>query len=154
MDDGTTVVAHARKGVIIASGGYAANIKKVIETNKYWPAKYLSYHMGTTNRSSLLGEGLSMATEIGADECGEGWTQLLPLAFSADGLIAKGSVEKAGNTKNEKYGESGNADKIDEWKGDWTWSLRWTFFSSLTRTSTKLKNCEIVVAQATPATSI
>jgi fumarate reductase flavoprotein subunit len=95
MDDGTTVVAHARKGVIIASGGYAANIKKVIETNKYWPAKYLSYHMGTTNRSSLLGEGLSMATEIGADECGEGWTQLLPLAFSADGLIAKGSVETA-----------------------------------------------------------
>ena len=95
MDDGTPVIAHARKGVIIASGGYAANVEKVIKTNKYWPANYLSYNMGTTNRSSLLGEGLSMATEVGADECGEGWTQLLPLAFSADGLIAKGSVETA-----------------------------------------------------------
>lgn len=95
MEDGTPVIAHARKGVIIASGGYAANVEKVIKTNKYWPANYLSYNMGTTNRSSLLGEGLSMATEVGADECGEGWTQLLPLAFSADGLIAKGSVETA-----------------------------------------------------------
>ena len=93
MDDGTPVIAHARKGVIIASGGYAANVEKVIQTNKYWPAKYLSHSMGTTNRSSLLGEGLTMATAVGADECGEGWTQLLPLAFSADGLIAKGSVE-------------------------------------------------------------
>ncbi len=95
MDDGTSVIAHARKGVIIASGGYAANVEKVIQTNRYWPAKYLSYNMGTTNRSSLLGEGLTMATAVGADECGEGWTQLLPLAFSADGLIAKGSVETA-----------------------------------------------------------
>ena len=94
-DEGNPVVAHARKGVIIASGGYAANVEKVIQTNRYWPAKYLSYGMGTTNRSSLLGEGLTMAKDIGADECGVGWTQLLPLAFSADGLIAKGSIETA-----------------------------------------------------------
>ena len=95
MDDGTIVEAHARKGVIIASGGYAANVAKVIQTNRYWPAKYLSYNTGTTNRSSLMGEGMSMAEDIGADVCGVGWTQLLPLAFSADGLIAKGSIETA-----------------------------------------------------------
>lgn len=95
MDNGTAVIAHARKGVIIASGGYAANVEKVIQTNRYWPAKYLSYNTGTTNRSSLLGEGLAMAENIGADVCGVGWTQLLPLAFSADGLIAKGSIETA-----------------------------------------------------------
>lgn len=95
MDDGTVVTAHARKGVIIASGGYAANVEKVIQTNRYWPAKYLSYNTGTTNRSSLIGEGLTMAENVGADVCGVGWTQLLPLAFSADGLIAKGSIETA-----------------------------------------------------------
>ena len=38
---------------------------------------------------------MSMAEDIGADVCGVGWTQLLPLAFSADGLIAKGSIETA-----------------------------------------------------------
>jgi fumarate reductase flavoprotein subunit len=42
-----------------------------------------------------MGEGMSMAEDIGADVCGVGWTQLLPLAFSADGLIAKGSIETA-----------------------------------------------------------
>lgn len=94
-DDGAPVIAHARKGVIIASGGYAANVEKVIQTNRYWPAKYLSYNTGTTNRSTLLGEGLSMAENVGAGVCGVGWTQLLPLAFASDGLIAKGSIETA-----------------------------------------------------------
>ena len=36
MYDGTEVTAKANKGVILATGGYAANIKKVVETNKYW----------------------------------------------------------------------------------------------------------------------
>jgi succinate dehydrogenase/fumarate reductase flavoprotein subunit len=36
MADGTQVTAHARKGVIIATGGYAANIRKVMDTNRYW----------------------------------------------------------------------------------------------------------------------
>ena len=31
MDDGTQVTAHARKGVIIATGGYAVNIRKVMD---------------------------------------------------------------------------------------------------------------------------
>ena len=34
MADGTPVTAHARKGVIIATGGYAANISKVIDSNR------------------------------------------------------------------------------------------------------------------------
>ena len=36
MADGTPVTAYARKGVIIATGGYAANIRKVMDTNRYW----------------------------------------------------------------------------------------------------------------------
>jgi fumarate reductase flavoprotein subunit len=95
MDDGTPVVAHARKGVIIASGGYAANVKKVLETNKYWPTEYLTNNIGTTNLPALVGEGLTMAAAAGADECGEGWTQLMPIGFTADGLLAKGSIETA-----------------------------------------------------------
>ncbi len=95
MADGTQVTAHARKGVIIATGGYAANIQKVLKTNKYWSRQYLSPNIGTTNRSSLRGDGIDMAQKIGAATVGEGYTQLMPLAYIADGAIAFGGVENA-----------------------------------------------------------
>ena len=37
--DGTPVTAHATKGVILATGGYAANIQKVVDTNVYWSSE-------------------------------------------------------------------------------------------------------------------
>ena len=95
MADGTEVTAHAKKGVIIATGGYAANIQKVLKTNKYWSRQYLSPNIGTTNRSSLRGDGIDMAQKIGAATVGEGYTQLLPLAYFSDGAIAFGGVENA-----------------------------------------------------------
>ena len=93
MADGTEVTAHAKKGVIIATGGYAANIQKVLKTNKYWSRQYLSPNIGTTNRSSLRGDGIDMAEKVGAATIGEGYTQLMPLAYIADGAIAFGGVE-------------------------------------------------------------
>ena len=95
MADGTEVTAHAKKGVIIATGGYAANIQKVLKTNKYWSRQYLSPNIGTTNRSSLRGDGIDMAEKVGAATVGEGYTQLMPLAYIADGAIAFGGVENA-----------------------------------------------------------
>ncbi len=94
-DEGAKVYAYARKGVIIATGGYAANISKVVETNKYWSGEYLLPTTKTTNRSSLQGDGIWMAQAIGADVTGMGWTQLLPLAFAQTGNIAFGSVDNA-----------------------------------------------------------
>jgi len=95
MQDGTKVIAHSRKAVIIASGGYAANISKVLETNQYWSNQFLTSHTGTTNRSSMTGDGISMAQNMGADVIGEGWPQLLPFAYAFDGSIAFGGIEKA-----------------------------------------------------------
>ena len=95
MADGTPVIAHAKKGVIIATGGYAANIQKVLKTNKYWSRQYLSPNIGTTNRSSLRGDGIDMAQKVGAATVGEGYTQLMPLAYTSDGAIAFGGVENA-----------------------------------------------------------
>ena len=95
MADGTKVTAHAKKGVIIATGGYAANIQKVLKTNKYWSRQYLSPNIGTTNRSSLRGDGIEMAEKVGAATVGEGFTQLMPLAYTTDGAIAFGGVENA-----------------------------------------------------------
>ena len=95
MDDGTPVTAHARKGVIVATGGYAANIRKVIDSNRYWNKKYLTTHMASTNRSSLQGEGLDMAEKVGASLTGMGWTQLMPLSYIDYGNLAFGSVSDA-----------------------------------------------------------
>ena len=40
--DGTPVTAYATKGVILATGGYAANIDMVLDTNIYWSNEYLT----------------------------------------------------------------------------------------------------------------
>ena len=42
MYDGTEVTAHANKGVILCTGGYAANIDMVLDYNIYWSEEYLS----------------------------------------------------------------------------------------------------------------
>ena len=93
--DGSKVKAHAKKGVIIASGGYAANISKVINTNLYWKPEYLNPQMGSTNRSSQRGDGIEMAQDVGAGVTGMGWTQLMPQAYADYGGIAFGSISDA-----------------------------------------------------------
>lgn len=94
MFDGTKVVAHAKKGVIIATGGYSANVEKVLKTNRYWSRQYLSKYIGTTNRSSMRGDGIDMAQTVGAATTGMEYTQLMPLAYT-DGQLAFGGVESA-----------------------------------------------------------
>lgn len=90
MYDGTEVTAKAAKGVILATGGYAANIQKVVDTNKYWSSEYLSTATKTTNRSSLTGSGIEMAQKAGAAVTGEGWTQLMPISWVDNGNLAFG----------------------------------------------------------------
>ena len=91
MYDGTPVTAHATKGVILATGGYAANIQKVMETNKYWDAKYITTATKTTNRSSMQGDGIRMGEEAGAATVGEGWTQMMPISWIDNGNLAFGA---------------------------------------------------------------
>jgi fumarate reductase flavoprotein subunit len=95
MADGTPVTAYARKGVIIATGGYAANLEKVMATNRYWNEQYITKRMASTNRASQQGDGLDMAQAVGAAVTGMGWTQLMPLSYIDYGNIAFGSVSDA-----------------------------------------------------------
>lgn len=88
--DGTQVTAHATKGVIIATGGYAANLNMVVDTNVYWSDEYLSASTKTTNRSSLQGDGIKMAQDVGADVTGMGFTQMMPISWIDDGNLAFG----------------------------------------------------------------
>lgn len=94
-ENGQKVTAMANKGVIIATGGFAANISKVIENNKYWSADYVTPLIKTTNRGSMLGDGIEMGQKVGADVTGMGWTQLMPLSFADNGSIAFGGVDNA-----------------------------------------------------------
>ncbi len=88
--DGTEVVAHANKGVILATGGYAANIPMVLSENVYWSSEYLTNATKTTNRSSLKGDGITMAQAAGADVTGLGFTQLMPISWVDNGNLAFG----------------------------------------------------------------
>ena len=90
MYDGTEVTAHATKGVILATGGYAANIDMVLEDNQYWSTEYLSKATKTTNRSSQVGDGIKMAEAVGAATTGMGFTQLMPISWVDNGNLAFG----------------------------------------------------------------
>ena len=90
MADGTEVIAHASKGVVLCTGGYAANINMVLEDNAYWDQAYLTPSTKTTNRSSLQGDGIKMAKEVGADVTGMNFTQLMPISWVDNGNLAFG----------------------------------------------------------------
>lgn len=91
--DGTPVTAMASKGVIMATGGYGANIEMVQSSNDYWKDEYIAKNIGTTNRSSLKGDGIAMASAVGAATMGEGWTQMMPLGWVDNGNLAGGAGE-------------------------------------------------------------
>ena len=88
--DGTEVTAYAKKGVVLATGGYAANIEMVLENNVYWDTAYLTSSTKTTNRSSLKGDGITLAQEAGAETTGLGFTQLMPISWVDNGNLAFG----------------------------------------------------------------
>ena len=91
--DGTEVEITAVKGVILATGGYGANIQMVVDTNEYWDTDDLTTAIKTTNRNLAQGEGIVMAQAVGADVVGMGWTQLMPLGWVDNGNLAGGTGE-------------------------------------------------------------
>ncbi len=91
MFDGTPVTVKANKGVVLATGGYAANISMVQETNKYWDSKYITSSTKTTNRSSQVGDGIKMGQAVGAGVTGMGWTQMMPISWIDNGNLAFGA---------------------------------------------------------------
>ena len=88
--DGTEITVKASKGVILATGGFAANLGMVLENNVYWSTDYISMSTKTTNRSSLQGDGITMAEAVGADTTGLGFTQMMPISWIDNGNLAFG----------------------------------------------------------------
>lgn len=71
----TTYLIKATKGVIIASGGFGANIKRCREYNPNIPED-----IRTSNHPGATGDGIDMAVAIGAATEGIEYIQMLPIA--------------------------------------------------------------------------
>ncbi len=115
--DGTTYNITAEKGVIIATGGYAANTEMVKETDGIW-GDALSADIITTNSSGDTGDGILIAEKYGAVLMGMENTMLFPLAD-----IKTGSTEAiVGTTASALIVNKDGKRFVDETKDRYTMS--------------------------------
>lgn len=81
-DKGDTFEARASKGVIIATGGFGANVEMRQKYNTFWPN--LDASVKTTNVASATGDGITLALEANANLVGMEWIQMLTNADKQD----------------------------------------------------------------------
>lgn len=104
MADGTDVTVHAN-AVIITTGGFGANTEMVMQYDNYW-GDDLYAEIGTTNVNSTVGEGIVMAQEaLNAAVTGMEFTQLMPISFASNGILALGNGSNVifVNPEGERY---------------------------------------------------
>lgn len=80
----------ATKGVVMAAGGFGANVAMRNEYNTHWDD--LS-NIKTTNHVGATGDGIVMAEAIGANLVGMEWIQLLPMGDPETGSLS-GNIEQ------------------------------------------------------------
>lgn len=90
--DGKTYTILASKGVILASGGFGANVKMRNEYDELWDKK-LDAKVKTTNMPAITGDGINMALKVGAGVKDMGYIQLLPTTDPATGSTNHKIVE-------------------------------------------------------------
>ncbi len=79
---GTRIRIDASRGVVLATGGFAANK----EMRQAYDAR-ITPNLGTTNHPGALGEGVVMAQKIGAALVGMEYIQMLPLGDPKTGAL-------------------------------------------------------------------
>ncbi|MBR0576681.1 flavocytochrome c [Proteiniclasticum sp. BAD-10] len=84
------VTVNASKGVIIASGGFGANIAMRDKYNTLWPTLT---NIKTTNHKGATGDGIVMAEAINADIIQMENIQLLPMGDPITGSLS-GNIEQ------------------------------------------------------------
>ena len=80
--DGKSYTFSARKGVVIATGGFAANVAMRTEANPFYGDGFK-----TTNMPGAMGEGITMAKNIGAQVVNMGLIQTYPMCDPNSGAI-------------------------------------------------------------------
>ena len=87
--DGSELTLHANKGVIITTGGFSANVemREKYNTSGKWPV--LGENVMTTNAAGITGDGIAMASEIGANLVDMEQIQLLYLGNPFNGGMTR-----------------------------------------------------------------
>ncbi|BES63995.1 urocanate reductase [Gottschalkiaceae bacterium SANA] len=81
----STATFTADKGVVLAAGGFGANIEMREQYNKRWPT--LDESVQTTNSPAIVGDGILMAERIGAQLEGMEHIQLYPFNNPMTGVF-------------------------------------------------------------------
>lgn len=84
------VIVKAAKGVIVASGGFGANVEMRDKYNTLWPSLT---NLKTTNHPGATGDGYIMAEKVGANLIGMEYIQLLPMGDPNTGSLS-GNIEQ------------------------------------------------------------
>lgn len=79
-NDGAPFTLNAAKGIVLATGGFGANVEMREEYNTEWPSLL---NQKTTNPASSTGDGIAMGKELGANLVGMEWIQLIPYSHKA-----------------------------------------------------------------------
>lgn len=82
--DGQTVTVRASKGVIIATGGFGANVDMREKYNSLWPSLK---NQPTTNHPGATGDGIVMAEAAGAQLTQMEYIQLHPMGDPETGSL-------------------------------------------------------------------
>ena len=85
-----TVTVKASKGVVVATGGFAANVELRSAYNTQWAD--LGDSIKTTNHAGATGDGIKLMQKLGADFVQMGNIQLLPLGDPVTGSLS-GNIE-------------------------------------------------------------
>ncbi len=80
--DGNRIRYNAKKGVVLATGGFSANKEM---RQKYDPR--ITPNLGTTNHPGATGDGIAMAEKVGAAFTGMEYIQMLPLGDPKTGAL-------------------------------------------------------------------
>lgn len=89
---GEKVKATAKKGVILATGGFGASTEMRLKYDTQWGGK-LGEGTKTTNSPAITGDGIRMAEAVGANLIDMGLIQLLPTTDPANGSITTAVAE-------------------------------------------------------------
>ncbi|WP_026478403.1 flavocytochrome c [Alkaliphilus transvaalensis] len=84
------IIVHANNGVVIATGGFGANVEMRDQYNKNWPALT---QIKTTNHPGATGDGIAMADAVGANLIDLEHIQLLPMGDPKTGSLS-GNIEQ------------------------------------------------------------
>lgn len=83
---GEKVTVKAGKGVVMATGGFSANVEMRVKYNKQW--EDIGESLATNNSPGATGDGIVMGEAVGANLVGMGWIQLMPLNGVSGGGIS------------------------------------------------------------------